>query len=174
MLDIERAGAADVDAVWKIVKACSDWLTTFGYNHWSKYYTRELVAKKVNDQEVYLKYVDGLPVATVTFDTKPVDYYTKKELNSFEDPKAKALYVRTLAVLPKYQKRGIASELMDFAEEKAGEKGISYVRCDCRALYLDLVNFYRARGCKIVGLIIDVRDNNEPYFLMEKKLGISD
>lgn len=170
MPEIERAQESDIDSVWGIVEACSEQLVTFGHDHWSKYYSKDAIGKKVKDHEVYLKYIGNRPVGTMTLADTPVEYYEPKDMSSFAEPEADALYVSALAVLPEFQSKGIASELMTFAENRAKEMGLVYIRFDCRALYVDLVQFYRKRGYKVVGVLTDERDNYEPYFLMEKML----
>ncbi len=171
-LQIVRAWESDLDTVWGIIKADSDWLESQGMSHWTHYYSRELIEKKLKRQEVYIaRNSDGV-VGTITLDTNPVDYYTDEDMQKFEDPSARGLYATALAVLPEYQGKGIASKLMEFVEAQAKERGIRFVRFDCRASYLKLVEFYKRRRYKIVGEIIDDADNNELYYLMEKKINL--
>lgn len=169
-MQIRRASSQDLDIVYSVIRSSADWLKGQGMDHWDKYYTREKVVEKLKSQEVYLAFDKDNVVGTITFDTNPVSYYEERDLANFSDPEAKALYVTALAVLPEQQKKGIAGSLMKFAEDRAKEKGVGFVRFDCRAMYIDLVKFYRNRDYKVVGAIIDYEDNNEPYFLMEKEL----
>ena len=119
-LKVIRADGADVDKVWGVVKSCSDWLLSErGLDHWLKYYTREIIEKKIKTQEVLLVYQDGEVVGTITLDANPVDYYTEENLAHFSDPSAKTLYVSTVAVNPDVQGRGIASRLMKLADDIA-------------------------------------------------------
>src|SRR3972149_103668 len=121
-LQVRRAQPSDLDEVWRIIKSCSDWLKGQGMNHWDKYYTKELVEKKLTTQEVYLAFdPDGL-VGTITLDMSPVSYYEKKDIASFADPEAQALYVTALAVLPEHQGKGTASKLMGFAETQVKKR----------------------------------------------------
>ena len=168
-LKVIRAADADVDKVWGVVKSCSDWLLgEKKLDHWSKYYTREIIEKKIKKQEVLLVYQGGGVVGTITLDTNPVDYYTEENLSHFSDPSAKAIYVSVVAVNPEVQGRGIASRLMKLADDVAKSRGIDYVRFDCRAEYTDLANFYQKRGYAKVGSFSEGEDQN--YLLMEKKV----
>jgi ribosomal protein S18 acetylase RimI-like enzyme len=167
---IDRAGASESDIVWNIIDTCSKWLETSGMSHWTNYYTKQLIDKKLSSQEVYIAKVNGNPVAAVTLDQNPVDYYEAQDLSHFEQPEAAAIYVTALAVLPEKQKQGLASQLVTFAETTAKARGIKYIRFDCRASYEVLVNFYQKRGYCIRGTILDTEDNNEPYYLMEKQI----
>ena len=139
-------------------------------NHWDKYYTKKLVEKKIKTQEVYLAFSQGSLVGTITLDTSPVSYYEERDIASFADPEARALYVTALAVLPEHQGKGVASKLMEFAETQGKKREIGFIRFDCRASYTDLINFYTKRGYQRTGDMIDTKDNNEIYYLMEKQV----
>lgn len=170
ILEIRPATLQDLDVVWKMVEICSDWLVTKGFDHWKKYYSKELVEKKLKTQEVFIGSLDDNPVATVTMDMNPVDYYTPEDMSRFANQNAMAVYITALAVLPEKQGAGLASQMMQMVEGKTREKGAKYLRLDCRESYQDLVRFYANRGFVTVGRIIDEADNNEPYLLMEKEL----
>lgn len=168
---IRQASEQDFDSVWGIISTCSDWLVEKGHDNWARYYSRDLIAKKLQNQEVYLlSSVDGRVVGTVTLDDKPVDYYTTEDIAAFDEPEAAALYVTALGVIPAEQGKGYASWMMEFVEDKARERGLKYIRFDCRARYMEAVRFYEHRGFRVKGLLWDEEDNNETYCLMEKRL----
>lgn len=169
-LDLIRGQSVNLDEAWALISTCSEWLRDIGMDHWDKYYTRKMVEEKIKGQELYLAYREGELVGTVTLDTNPVSYYEPNDLETFEDPKAEAMYVTALAVYPDMQKQGIAGNLMKFAEESAKERNIPYIRFDCRESYGELVEFYKKRGYGVVGRFTDPSDNDEPYLLMEKKI----
>jgi len=164
---IVRAGVKDTDKVWRLIDEDSQWLlSTERLDHWSSYYTREIIAHKIQSQKVYLVSQDSTPVATITLGTNPVDYYTPDNLNCFTSPDASAMYVSSLAVKPSFQHRGIATKLMEFAENQAKSRGIKYLRLDCRAEYQKLVEFYKKGGFAQVGSFSE--GDNQNYLLMEK------
>lgn len=164
-----RASETDIDKVWGVVKSCSDWLySQKGLDHWSSYYTREIIEKKIKTQEVLLIYEGDEIVGTISLDSTPVDYYTKENLSHFADSTAGAVYVSTLAIRPEFQRKGMASRLMKSVDEIAKSRGIAYIRFDCRKEYVELVNFYQKRGYKTVGFFSEGEDQN--YLLMEKKV----
>ena len=168
--EIKRASVEDVDIVWRIIDFNSQWLLKNGHSHWADFYTRDRVWKKIKSADVRIAFVNDLSVATITMDTKRVSYYTHQDMEKFAEPDAEAIYISALAVLPDYHGRGIASQLMDMAETEAGAGRIKYARLDCKALYPELVNFYRKRDYVVMGAFTDSKDNYEPYFLMEKQL----
>lgn len=169
-LRVEKADLSKVDEVWSVVKSCSDWLLTEkNLNHWAEYYTREVIEKKIKEQEVLLVIRDGKTVGTLTLDERPVEYYTEENLACFAEPSEKAIYVSAVAVNPEFQGKGVATQLMNLADEMVKQRGIRYVRFDCRAEYTDLVNFYEKRGYVKKGSFSEGDGQN--YFLMEKKIG---
>jgi ribosomal protein S18 acetylase RimI-like enzyme len=167
---VEKAGLNKVDEVWSVIKKCSDWLfAEKKLDHWAEYYTREVIEKKIKGQEVFLVIRDGVTFGTITLDENPVEYYTEENLACFAEPKEKAIYVSAVAVDPEFQGRGVATQLMDLADEIVKQRGIKYIRFDCRAEYADLVNFYEKRGYSKRGSFSEGERQN--YFLMEKEVG---
>lgn len=164
-----RAGENEVDQVWGIIQDNSNQLlSNLGLDHWSNYYTRQVIEEKINKQDVFLLSSSDTPVATIVLSSDPVDYYTQKDLSCFAKPAEKALYISSLAVSPHFQKRGIAGKLMEFATKVAQDQGIKFIRFDCRAEYTDLVSFYEKRGYVRKGSFTEGEGQN--YFLMEKEL----
>jgi len=126
------------------------------------------MSEKINTQEVYLLKIDQTPIATISLSTKPISYYTPKDINNFSQPLQKALYISSLAVDPKFQGKGVGSKLMNFADEIAKKRGLKYIRLDCRKEYVELVNFYKNRGYTEKGNFSEGKNQN--YLFMEKKL----
>lgn len=167
---VEKADLSRVDEVWSVIKKCSDWLLAEKkLDHWVEYYTREVIEKKIKEQEVLLVVKDGKMVGTLTLDERPVEYYTEENLACFAEPKEKAIYVSAVAVDPDFQGRGVATQLMNLADEIVRQRGIKYLRFDCRAEYTDLVSFYEKRGYTKRGSFSEGERQN--YFLMEKEVG---
>ena len=59
------------------------------------------------------------------------------------------LYFSRLAVLPTYQKKGIASSLVTAIERVAAEKNIHVVQCKVRKTETDNIRFYQKLGYSI-------------------------
>jgi len=83
------------------------------------------------------------------------------------DVDEKCLEVKRLCVDPAYQKRGLGSKLLRFAEEEARGRGFSRVRLDTAKPFRELVEWYARQGYSIVG---EMRfpDVNYDSVLMEK------
>jgi|GEM_PF-1391239 len=166
---IVRATEKDLDTVWGLIEKDANWLSKEkGFSHWSSYYTKDVMKKKLLSEEVFLINNDRKVVGTVTLDQRPVEYYITTEISSFKDRQASALYISALAVDPDLHGQGIASDLLLFAEEESKKRKIKYIRFDCRAEYQELVHFYEKRGYGRVGAVSEGEGEN--YLLMEKKI----
>ncbi len=64
----------------------------------------------------------------------------------FYAPQAGYLYVGRLAVVPEYRRRGIGDLLLQAAERRAAEFGLSHVRLGVRLALGTLRAYYEARG----------------------------
>ena len=170
-LIVKKASQGDLDAVWRIIKLASHWLSGKNLNHWSKYYSRELVSKMIDKKTVLVGLENGRPVATVTFGNKAPWYYVEPGYGEkFSSPEESAIYLTALAVLPDEHKQGFASKLVDVVEEEAKRGGASWLRLDCRAEVPGLVNFYERRGFVKLGSKPVDEGEDGTYWLMEKKL----
>lgn len=148
---ILKAQPGNWNAVFEILSACADWLSGQGMSHWQGWYTKERVQQKVQESDVYLIYEDNTPVGTISLSTNPPSYYTDSDRNFWSDTNAPAMYVSGLAVLPSKHGKGLATSLLNFAEEKAREKGIRYIRFDTVSHHKELTVFYLKRGYRITG-----------------------
>lgn len=171
-IKIRKAKSEDLSIIWSIISACSDWLLNQGHPHWEMYYNKKFVEEKLNDKnkDFYILSYEGKPVGTIALSTTPIEYYEKKDFDNFEDPRATAMYFTAIAVHPDYQNLGLASLLLEFGEEETKKRGVRYIRFDTRVLIESISRFYMKRGYKVVGVITDPEENDEPYFLFEKKL----
>lgn len=168
-LRISRANDEDIDAVWKLIKKNALWLSvTKKLDHWKNYYTREIIAEKIKNNETYILNSKSAVIATITMSEKSVDYYTEHDKACFTHPSANALYITALAVDPEYHGLGIATMLLEQVEKIARERNIFSLRFDCRAEYAELVQFYVHKGYKQVGEFSEGLGEN--YLLMEKLL----
>lgn len=166
---IEKVGIEKLDVVYELIKEDSEWLSKEkGLDHWSDWYTKERVGEKFEDWDVYLAYRNNDLVGTMSVSEEKVGYYLQESIEMFEKPEARALYISMLAVKPEFQGQGVASDLLKSAEEIAKNKGIEYVRFDCREEYTELVDFYLKRGYEKRGSFNEAEGEN--YLMMEKKI----
>lgn len=120
-------------------------------DHWDRAHNERRTRKKIVESDVFLMYDNEAPVGTVTLSSNPPFYYRRSDNEFWENSNSPAIYISGLAILPNHQGKGLASKLLDFAEETTREKGIKYVRFDAVVHYENLTKFYLKRGYKIVG-----------------------
>ena len=148
---IKKAALSDWKIVFDILSNCAEWLSQQGMKHWQGAHTKERVMKRIRDKEVYILYENNLPVATITLSPIPPFYYGEDDKKFWKEKNAPAVHISGLAVLPNHQGRGLATELLNFAEEKAKDGNIGYIRFDAVSYYMQLNKFYLGRGYRIVG-----------------------
>jgi GNAT superfamily N-acetyltransferase len=88
----------------------------------------------------------------------------------FYAPKAGYLYVGRLAVLPEYRRHGIGDLLMQAAERRAAELGLSHVRLGVRTVLDKLRAYYAARGYIPIAFRSHDGYTEPTYVEMEKAL----
>lgn len=181
MEEIIKVDESKIEDVFSVISKCSAWMSTqHGMNHWTDYYTKEVLLKKFKHEDVYIYYLNKEPIATITLSLKAPEYYvnnsdgnngeTVNYVNEFPSSNlenTKALYIVTLGVIPEQQGKGIASKLLAMAEEKAKEVNCNVIRFDSRMSFSIVINFYLKKGYERVGTMID---EGEEYGLFEKQL----
>jgi hypothetical protein len=58
-----------------IISRCASWLLKKRLDHWSSYYTREMIEDKISSREVYLVSEGNVSVGTFCISEKIFDFY---------------------------------------------------------------------------------------------------
>ncbi len=130
---IRVAEAADAPVVAEIVRAACAAGTQDGFVLSGATETADNVLADLVGKEVYLLYSqsDGCAVGTLRLHApQGADY----------------LYVTRVAVRPEWQRLGVASRLLAFAEAQAARRGLRALRLDTPRDHSRLVWFYRRHG----------------------------
>ena len=165
--DIRECSSADTQAMFRVIKECAAWLSNRGMDHWTDYYTEELVAKKLQETTIYGLGEGSDLIGVVSLSEHPPSYYDHSDLLRFQDHTAPAIYTSMLAVRPEFQGTGLASELMRYAEQKVRDTGVKHMRLDVIREYKELNEFYAKRGYRYTHWRFDGDDNSNFY---EKQL----
>ncbi len=170
--EIKRAGQADLERVWKVIKKCSEWLSEKGLDHWKNYYTRELTSKMIDKKEVWLGLENGNVIGTITVSNEPPKYYYEMGYSSkFAGLGQSAVYIGALGVLPEEQGRGVAGKMLEVVEKIVINQGVKWLRLDCRDEVPGLVEFYEKRNfLKVEDNPMDEGEDGK-YWVMEKRVG---
>jgi ribosomal protein S18 acetylase RimI-like enzyme len=77
------------------------------------------------------------------------------------------VYIHRLAVHPEHQGKGIAQQLMDFAEDFAIKNNYTSIRLDTFSKNKRNQKFYELRNYKRLGNIYFPKQSNEPFYCYE-------
>jgi GNAT superfamily N-acetyltransferase len=106
--------------------------------HWNIAFPAQAqIRKDLQDGHIFLAKDKGVCKGMVTLnDTEPFECQEMK----FQTADAKPLYLQWMAVHPKWQGKGIAGMLLDFAQKMASEKGFTCIRL----IFINLLKMLKA------------------------------
>jgi ribosomal protein S18 acetylase RimI-like enzyme len=149
-LSIRRAATAYAPRVQAVISDAARGLLTRGIRQWEWFLTpegHEHIARRIEEHEVYLVARDGnLEDATATVTVQ----WSDREFWGDRGDDGAAVYVHGLAVRPAFAGRAIGAKLIDFAAERARQRGRSLVRLDCMASNAKLRAYYAGLGFELV------------------------
>src|SRR5258708_6499598 len=147
-LNIWRAELGDESAVLDILRDAAIWLDKSGSDQWHSLLDPEqariVVNKRFEEGEVFLGFLDGIAVATITLQWK--DEFWGVFGN---DPTSG--YIHAMAVRRNYAGRGFGREILDWAGGYFAIAGKKVMRLDCLERSFKLCRYYDGLGFKTVG-----------------------
>ncbi|PIA78891.1 GNAT family N-acetyltransferase [Gaetbulibacter sp. 4G1] len=162
---IRKATLKDIDRIISITKACASFMIDKGIYQWNEHYPNKAAFKNdVLRNELYVieedKTIVGCVVVSSFMDEEyiPVSWLTESNRN---------IYIHRLAIHPKYQGKGYAKKLMDFAEKFAKENNYTSVRLDTFSQNKRNQKFYELRSYKRLGDIYFPKQSNHPFYCYE-------
>lgn len=162
---IRKATLEDIDEIIKITKACASFMIEKDIYQWNEHYPNAAAFKNdVLRNELYViednKTLFGCVVISSLMDEEyiPISWLTKNERN---------IYIHRLAIHPKYQGKGYAQKLMDFAENFAVKNKYASVRLDTFSQNKRNQKFYELRGYKRLGNIYFPKQSTHPFHCYE-------
>jgi len=163
-----QAGARHVDPAWEVMDRCKAALAAAGIHQWDAAYpTRDVVEADVRRGALYVLEDDaGRCIGSVALDQTQADEYSALAWVTDEP----ALIVHRLCIDPAEQGRGLAHELMSFAESYAAARGYRSVRLDAYTGNPQSGQLYRRRGYREVGQISFPR-RLLPFWCFELSVG---
>lgn len=162
---IRLATQKDIDPVMNITKACAKTMIANGIFQWNEHYpTKTPFQKDIERNELYIYEKDHVIIACIVISTLmdeeyvPVKWLTSNDSN---------IYIHRLAVHPNHQGKGIAQELMTFAETYARDSHYVSVRLDTFSQNKRNQKFYELRGYKRLGDIYFPKQSEYPFHCYE-------
>ena len=161
---IRKATILDLNYIMQITKACAKHMINQQIYQWNDYYpNRNAFKNDVQRGELYVYVQNNICIGCIVITTiKDVEYVPIEWLT-----KDKNIYIHRLAVHPKYQGKGIAQQLMTFAENYANTNGYFSVRLDTFSQNKRNQKFYETRGYKRLGNIYFPKQSKHPFYCYE-------
>lgn len=165
---IRKAEHADLTTIKKITEACTQHLIDQNIFQWNLNYPSLAVFKKDIEEDALYVYLNKEKIVGCIMFSEEKDplYNTVNWLT----PDGQNLYIHRLAVHPKYQKLGIARQLMDFAENFAQHSQMKSIRLDTFSQNPRNIRFYKARGYNYRGDVYFVNQSKHPFHCFEKQI----
>ena len=167
-MKIEKAIISDIELLVAITKSCAKFMIENGIFQWNEQYpSKEVLVNDINLKQLW-KLVDKNSIIGLIVLTKIED----KEYSNVKwmTENGNSLYVHRLAVHPKFQGKGYAQKLMDFAENYAIEKAYKSIRLDTFSQNKRNINFYKKQHYKRLESIFFPKQSAYPFYCFEKVL----
>jgi ribosomal protein S18 acetylase RimI-like enzyme len=165
-IDIVRARQDQASSIMEVIRACVHSMRRAGIFQWDEIYpSRELIEEDVRDGSSYLAQANGVILGAVCLNEQQDAVYQQVRWCGIEP----VLVVHRLCVDPACQGQGIASRLMDFAEEYARQHAYASIRLDAYTGNPSAVKLYETRGYRKAGQVYFPR-RELPFYCFEKIL----
>ncbi|MCB0456691.1 MAG: GNAT family N-acetyltransferase [Flavobacteriaceae bacterium] len=168
---IRKALSSEIPLIVELTKACTQKMTSEGIFQWNEHYpNKEVFQKDLERDELYVLISENELQGCITISTLKDEEY---ESIPWLTPDYCTIYIHRLAIHPKFQHQGLASQLMDFAENIAREKKANSVRLDTFSKNKRNQKFYEARGYAKLGNISFPKQSEFPFYCYELVLKIN-
>ena len=162
---IRRAKISEIPDILTITQACAKKMQENGIFQWNECYpSKEAFQKDIERGELFVveekNTVQGTIVISTLMDEeyKPIQWLT---------PNGNSVYIHRLSVHPNLQGKGLAQQMMDFAENHAREHGFVSVRLDTFSQNKRNQRFYEQRGYQKLGDIYFPKQSMHPFHCYE-------
>jgi GNAT superfamily N-acetyltransferase len=154
------AQANDLAAVLAVFEDVRAWMISRGTNTWRPIaHWRDLIAQKIARQAVYLAWLNGEVVGTITLDWEADELW--------DSAPTQAAYLAHFATCRARAGTGIGAQMLRWAEIEARQAGKSYLRLDCWAENRALCAYYESAGFERRNTVIL---DGFPVALYEKRI----
>ncbi|MDN3491457.1 GNAT family N-acetyltransferase [Winogradskyella bathintestinalis] len=162
---IRKANQKDIETIINVTKACAKDMIAKDIFQWNEYYpSPSAFQNDLKRRELYVLEINATIQGCIVISTfmdveyEPIKWMTLNDNN---------IYIHRLAIHPKFQGRGYAQQLMDFAEQFAFDNNYSSVRLDTFSQNKRNQNFYELRGYKRLGDIYFPKQSDFPFHCYE-------
>lgn len=162
---IRKGTLKDIDAILEMTKACAKHMISNGILQWNEHYPNRIVFENdVKRDELYVIERGDIIIGCIVISTLMDEEYLPIQWLTAND---KNVYVHRLAIHPDEQGKGLAQQLMDFAELDAKNQNVVSIRLDTFSQNKRNQNFYELRGYKRLGNIYFPKQSEFPFYCYE-------
>lgn len=166
-LKIEKGTLSDLNELFQIYLNGKNKLEKNRIYQWTdNYLTRSIIEKDLEKGVLFILRNDKEILGAINIsEEQEAEYQTINwKFNS-----SKVLVIHRLVIDPKFQGKGYASKLMDFAEKFAIENNYSSIRLDAYSQNKRVIDFYEKRNYYICGNV-NFPEREYPFHCMEKEI----
>ena len=162
---IRIAKKEEIHQIITITRACADFMSSQNIFQWNENYpSKEAFEKDLKQNELYVLIQNEKIVGCITITSKiDAEYIPIKWLT----PNKNNIYIHRLAIHPKFQGKGFAQKLMDFAENFAIRNRYSSIRLDTFSKNKRNQKFYELRHYKRLGNCYFPNQSEDPFYCYE-------
>ncbi|MBB6450570.1 ribosomal protein S18 acetylase RimI-like enzyme [Geomicrobium halophilum] len=167
---IRQAKHEDVEQIVKIAKKAIHVMNAEGSDQWNTDYpTRVHFSNDIDHQSLYVKEESGQLMGFIVVDQDIANTYQYVTW-SFPDEEAGTFH--RLAVDPYIRNKGVAKELIQFAETKCKEEGLKAMKVDTYELNTKTQRLFERLGYNYVGKSKEGSGKPYPFYFYEKLLNV--
>jgi ribosomal protein S18 acetylase RimI-like enzyme len=164
---IEKGQLRDLDELFQIYLNAKNDLEQSGIYQWTNNYpTKSIIENDLIQGVLYTLKNNHEIIGAINISEEQEAEYQSIHWD-FDD--SKVLVIHRLVIDPKYQRRGYARKMMDYAEQYATENNYSSIRLDAYSQNPSVVELYKRRGYHIRGSI-HFPERKHPFYGMEKEI----
>jgi len=167
-MKIRLAKNNDIKRIVEIANACADHMISKGIFQWDKNYpNKKTFEADLDDNSLYIIEDKDVVIGCICISLNIDDFYKSVKWITKTN---KNLYVHRLAIHPKFQGRGLALKLMNFANEFANQNNCESIRLDTFSGNPRNNKFYILQGYTKIGEIYFRNQSDMPFNCYEKIL----
>ena len=163
---ITKAIISDLNQLHSLTKSCAKHLIENNIYQWDETYPSiEILQLDIELQQIWKLEFDKIIVGIMVLtEIEDKEYSQVKWLTN----NGKNLYVHRLAVHPKFQGKGYAQKLMEFAENYAKKNTYESIRLDTFSQNKRNQLFYKKRNYTKLEAIYFPKQSKHPFYCFEK------
>jgi ribosomal protein S18 acetylase RimI-like enzyme len=166
-MEIRIAEIEDAKEIYAIYLNAKKNLIESGIFQWTDSYpSSKIITEDIRNKYLYVLTCDNDIIGAINISEEQEKEYETIDWK-FDD--SKILVIHRLVIDPKYQRKGHARELMNFAEKFADEYKYTSIRLDAYSPNTRVIEFYKARDYFIRGEVY-FPEREFPFYCMEKEL----